>query len=129
MSDLKQGLSPVVAALMASQPRRMRGRPSKEHMQDNDTIRAALVVWAFTEHPGRFKTRRQAIIYLQQLCRVARTMAERIKKLELSPEWSESLERAALTFPLYELEQSVSRGMIKHNGILGKLEKLAKKSL
>jgi len=129
MNDGKQTLSPVVAALLETPSRRLRGRPPKDALQDSDTIRAALVVWVFSEHPGRFKTRRQAIAYLQQLCRVARTTAERIEKLNISPEYAENLGRAALRFPLNDLEQSVSRGMKKHNGLLGKLEKLAKKSM
>lgn len=114
----------IVKALLA----RQRGRPKKAPMQDDDTIRAALVVWAFTENPGQFRTRREAIKYLQALSQVAGNVADELAKTNELPEYRLQLEQVSRRFPLRELEQSVSRGMNKHNGLLGRLEKLAKKS-
>jgi hypothetical protein len=115
----------IVAALL--EQKKSRGRPKKKNLTDIDTQRAALVVWCLTEHPNRFRTRREAIGFLQSLCRAANCLVEQAEQISIEPEWRDALKSAAMTFPLRELEQSVSRGMNKHGGLLRELEKLAKK--
>lgn len=126
MSDLTPAQMKIVKALLAGSRRGARGRPRKRPMQDTDTIRAALVVWVYLEHPGRFKTRREAMMYLQSLAETAGKVAAVLKKEGHDLDYTEALESIFWTFPYRELEQSVSRGMNKHNRFLGRLEKLAK---
>ena len=124
MTGSEQTLRKIAKALV--RPRKP-GRPRKSLMGDDDTLRAFLVVETFSRNPGRFKTRREVIRYLQNCCRAAEKVGREPAIRDEFPEYADLLEGFSRQFPNRELEQSVSRGMNKHGGLLLMMENLAKK--
>lgn len=114
-----QKYQPIIKALL----KRRRGRPRKSEGEQVDLRRAALVVYAWSKEPGRFKNRREVIKYLQGMAFSWRLASEKME----NPNAKDLLEELFRTFPQQHLEQSVSRGMNANNGQLKVLERLAKK--
>jgi hypothetical protein len=129
MSASEASRARIVKALLANERRRNRGRPRKGQLQDDDTLRAAMVVLLLFAHPGKFKTRREAIRYLQSLCRVAGALSRVLHNQGSDPDSRVRLAELSRRFPLGDLEVSVSRGMHKHGRLLLRAEKLAKNSV
>ncbi|MBF9059045.1 hypothetical protein HKCCSP123_07590 [Rhodobacterales bacterium HKCCSP123] len=125
MDDITQR---IVDALLGVDRKSKRGRPRKSSLEDDDTRRAFLVVWFYTQYPGQFRNRREVIRYLKFLSKIMRDAGHSLELEGIEPEWQEKLRQAGMHFPDRELEQSVSRGMNKNGGLLKKLEKLAKNS-